>query len=267
MPEERVLTPGGFRPKSLVHRVEQGQGLCAVGAFVHKLDLASNSVIKLPSEELRFADVPALGSGWISYAFWNNGTGRPVSSFQSTWKVPAAPTTVGSQTIFLFNGIENSGANFGILQPVLQWGPSAAGGGQFWAIASWYVTSSGHAFHTDLIQVSVGDTLLGSMTLTGQSGVRFNYDCEFQGVPVTRLRIRGIAELQWFNETLEAYGVNQCSDYPSSLQASFAGISIQAGASPVPLNWTATNAVQDCNQRCLIVSNPATNGEGDIYFR
>ena len=44
------------------------------------------------------------------------------------------------RTIFLFNGIQNSTS---IYQPVLQWGPSAAGGGNFWTVASWYVDGAG----------------------------------------------------------------------------------------------------------------------------
>lgn len=62
----------------------------------------------------------------------------PISSFATTWKVPAAPTTNHQQTIFLFNSIEPASGN-AILQPVLQYGPSAAGGGSYWAVASWYV--------------------------------------------------------------------------------------------------------------------------------
>ena len=90
----------------------------------------------------------------------------------STWTVPPAPSTDSGQTIFLFNGIQNYGTNYGILQPVLQWGPSAAGGGSYWSIASWYVTSGGDAFHTTLIQVDEGDVLIGLMTFTGQPGRR-----------------------------------------------------------------------------------------------
>jgi hypothetical protein len=267
MPEERVLTPGGFRPKSLVHLVERADGLRSMRGFVHKFDLTSRALVEVPNAELRFAEVPALGSGWITYAFWNNGTGNSISSFKTTWQVPAAPATPGDQTIFLFNGIQNYGTNFGILQPVLQWGPSAGGGGQFWAISSWYVTSGGHAYHTDPIQVNAGDTLIGVMTLTGQSGTLFNYDCEFQGIAATKLTIQDIAELLWCNETLEAYTVNQCSDYPASNSTALRGIGIQTGNTTPPLIWTPVNMVTDCGQHCTVVSNSATNGEVDIYYR
>lgn len=75
MPEESVLTPDGFRPKSLVHHVESIHGLRSVRGPVHKFDLASDAVVELPNAGLRLAQVPTLGSGWITYAYWNNGTG------------------------------------------------------------------------------------------------------------------------------------------------------------------------------------------------
>ena len=54
-------------------------------------------------------------------------------------------------------------------QPVLQWGSSAAGGGKRWSVASWYADSpTGVSFHTDLVDVSVGQSLTGIMWLTGQ---------------------------------------------------------------------------------------------------
>lgn len=101
MPEERVLTPGGFRPKSLVHHVERTHGLRSVRSIVHKFEKASNALVEVSGAGLRFAEVPTLGSGWIADAYWNNGTGNSIISFKTTWQVPAAPTTQGNQTIFL----------------------------------------------------------------------------------------------------------------------------------------------------------------------
>jgi hypothetical protein len=47
-----------------------------------------------------------------------------------------------------------------IIQPVLQWGPSYAGGGPYWTIGSWYV-EGGNAAHSGLAQVNVGDRIAG----------------------------------------------------------------------------------------------------------
>ena len=63
---------------------------------------------------------------------------------------PGPRARTHGQTIFLFNGIEPGDFSH-ILQPVLQWGPSAAGGGASWSVASWYV-GGGNAFHTNLVR-------------------------------------------------------------------------------------------------------------------
>jgi hypothetical protein len=59
-----------------------------------------------------------------------------------------------------------------IIQPVLQWGPSAAGGGAYWAIASWYVGGSG-AVYSALQTVAPGDSIFGNMTLTDPKGEKW----------------------------------------------------------------------------------------------
>jgi hypothetical protein len=262
-----VLTPGGYRHPSLVNRVEPGHALHVAAGRVALRRLATNTLIAIPEAAVPQEEVPALGSGWIAYAYWNNGTGNSISAFRTTWQVPPIPATQSSQVIFLFNGIQNFGNNYGILQPVLQFGNSAAGGGPFWSVASWYVTSGGQAFHTDLVRVNAGDTLVGVMTRTGQTGSAFNYNSEFEGIAGTSLPVQNIAELLWANETLEAYSISQCSDYPAADSTALGSISIQTGATTPVLNWTPINQVTDCGQHAVVVDNSATDGEVDIHYR
>lgn len=266
-PPNFVLTPGGFRHRSLVHRVAKNEALHFAQARIQLINLATKVRKDIRKGRAQSGEVPALGSGWISYGYWNNDTGNSLTSFRSTWTVPQAPSTDSGQTIFLFNGIQNYGSNYGILQPVLQWGPSAAGGGSYWSIASWYVTSGGDAFHTPLVQVDEGDVLIGLMTLTGQTAAGFNYRSEFQGISGTTLNIANIAELLWCNETLEAYGIQVCSDYPVTDFTRFWPINIQTGATNPTMTWTPVNAVTDCNQHTIIADNSSTQGDVDIYYR
>ena len=80
--------------------------------------------------------------GWIENAQWRNGGSNPIIYFSTKWVVPPAPSASDGQTVFLFNGLQpDNGAH--ILQPVLQWGPSAAGGGNYWSITNWYVDGQG----------------------------------------------------------------------------------------------------------------------------
>jgi hypothetical protein len=114
--------------------------------------------------------ISSVNRGWITYAQWFNA-GHPISLFKTTYIVPPSPLTQSNQTIFLFSGIQNSTM---IYQPVLQWGKSAAGGGKYWSVARWYADGlGGSAYHSDLVKVNSGDTLIGIMTLTNQKGNLF----------------------------------------------------------------------------------------------
>ncbi|CAM5766824.1 hypothetical protein LMIY3S_01951 [Labrys miyagiensis] len=203
--------------------------------------------------------------GWIVYSGWTNNSGQPISRFATTWVVPPAPETEGDQTIFLFNGIQNSTM---IYQPVLQWGPSAAGGGKRWSIASWYADGqTGPSFHTDLIDVNVGDTLVGIMTLTGHNGAKFDYSCEFHGIANTTLPISQVEELTWANETLEAYGVTDCSQYPATSKTVMRSIAISTGTATPNLSWTVNDAHTECGGHTKIISNSNTDGNVELWYR
>jgi hypothetical protein len=282
MAEEYVLTPGGFRPKSLVHAVEAGHVVHVEEGRIRTLDshgklvadhgpmvvqpgngaLHPHNVMKTAPGAA--AKVPALGSGWITYAYWSNTTGKPITSFKTTWEVPPVPKTQSGQTIFFFNGIQNATM---IYQPVLQWGPSAAGGGPSWEVASWYADGqTGHSFYSKLTPVKAGQVLVGVMTLVKQSGALFSYNCEFQGIANSVLPIQNVQELTWCAETLEAYALTKCSDYPAAPSTAMTGIAIQTGAVAPPLVWTADTPVHDCAQKTVVVSNSPTNGAVDLYY-
>ena len=89
--------------------------------------------------------LPGLGSGWITYGDYTEAAASVIRSMTTTWTVPPEPSREDSQLIYLFNGTQDSPVTQ-ILQPVLQWGDSPAGGGDGWALASSLVTSSGDAF-------------------------------------------------------------------------------------------------------------------------
>ncbi len=232
-PAELVLTPGGYRHPALVHRLEKGYGVTRTGNVLQKLDLSTRRTIELPVHPAESQVRPALGSGWITNSLFTNTTAQPFSFFSTVWTVPPGPATQSGQTIFLFNALIDSAQN-DILQPVLQWGPSQAGGGNSWVVACWYIDSSGNAFYHDPVPVNEGDTLVGVMSLTGQSGGAFNYNCFFQGIDNTELVINNISELVVATETLECYGIQQCSDYPNTSFTAMAGIDIKVAAPGTP---------------------------------
>lgn len=287
MADNLVLTPGGFRDKALVHNIAPNHGvaLLATGEFADH-DFASNALTRVqtpPALTAQFAahgpsgasasagapagaPVPALPAGWQTYAWWDSGS-QAITYFKTDWTVPPAPAASSGQTVFLFNGIQNTGANFGILQPVLQWGISAAGGGTYWAVASWYVTSSGHAFHSNLVRVNTGAKLVGIMTQTGVSGANHNYESTFQGIAHTTLPVANIAPLHWANETLEAYSMANCADFPNIADTPMSSIEIRIGAAHPKLHWMVVDAIKNCGQHTVVGSNVNPGGDVTIHYK
>ena len=267
MSQNLVLTPGGYRHPSLVHRVDPGFAVHVAEGKNQLRNLATRTLVEVVAPKFLPGQVPGFGSGWIADAFWQNETGNPVTSFKTTWKVPPAPKTSSGQTIFLFNGIDPADPSQAILQPVLQWGTSHAGGGPFWSVASWFVSGNGQAFFTPLIPVNVGDTLVGKMTLTGQGNGLFTYQSEFEGMVGTQLPVQNVAELVWCNETLEAYNITACSDYPDATLTAMQSIELQTGTVTPPVHWTVQDLVTDCGQHATVPVDSGSNGEVDLFYR
>jgi hypothetical protein len=284
-PEDLVLTPGGYRPASQVHEIAPDHTLRVTDESIQELDPSGEVVAEYPAVpespddeplmpenvSLGPSDTPAaeavpaaLGEGWIAYASWFNDTGRPVTTFRATWTVPPAPSTNSGQTIFLFNGIESA---TWIVQPVLQWGPSDAGGGRFWTVASWLADgASGPAFYSPLRRVTVGQNLVGEITLTGTTGPKFTYNCKFLGIPFTSFNTFPIFQLKHCVVTLEAYNPVLCSNYPATSHTSFRGIEILTGTTHPALSWTPTPLITDCGQNVTVVSNANPGGQVDIHY-
>lgn len=132
---DTVITPGGRRTRNNVHQVPAGGRIAHIGKDIHVF--ASNGSVVHVATPNGTASAPGFASGWITYASWLN-TGAAIGSFKTSWTVPPAPATWNNQLIYLFNSIEPSNGD-AIMQPVLQYGLSQAGGGQSWGVASWYL--------------------------------------------------------------------------------------------------------------------------------
>ncbi|KAJ6474967.1 hypothetical protein C8R45DRAFT_1103092 [Mycena sanguinolenta] len=222
---EQVLTPGGYRSKSEVYELPTGGRLAHVGDTIQIIE-AGGSVTHVASADAADSIEPARQDfleGWIAFAWWLNPGLAPIASFRTTWEVPPVPETDHGQTVFLFNALQPNGSS--ILQPVLQYGPSGAGGGSFWAVATWHVDDAGNAFFTPLVPVSPGQTLNAIITLTNTDGTTFDYNAQFTNVPGTAMNLTGVPQLTFAAETLEAYRVTAASDYPSGSSV-FSGIDL-----------------------------------------
>ncbi|KAJ6626484.1 hypothetical protein B0H10DRAFT_2211077 [Mycena sp. CBHHK59/15] len=261
-----ILTPGGYRVSTNVQQVPEGGRIAHVGNDIH-LIAANGTVVHVASNVKPAATkVKAAASpeetGWVTYAYWLNTGSSPISSFTTTWTVPAVPATWHGQTLFLFNSIEPSTGD-AIMQPVLQYGPSAAGGGEYWAVATWYLYGS-NVFFTNPIQVSVGQTLNGIVSLVGQSGSTYNYDSQFTNIGGTALTVDGGEQLTWATETLEAYSVTAASDYPTGSTV-FSGINLALTSGTPSVSWSHVDDTADGLSTSIGV-NGATNAQITIHY-
>ncbi|MGA3198200.1 MAG: hypothetical protein ABSD89_02215 [Halobacteriota archaeon] len=272
-----VLTPGGWRARFLVHLIEPDHVLRVEDGLLQKRDPSGRVVAEFgqiqPSQTeeplmpisvaLKPWEVSALGSGWIEYAFWNNNTGTPVSHFEVTLTVPPAPSAQEGQTIFLFNGIQNSTM---IYQPALQWGVSAAGGGKYWSVASWYAGRQGQAFYSTPVPVNPGDVLAGLIRITTRNPTgTFDYLCQFSGIANADLPVQNVPELTWCCVTLEAYGLTSCLQYPKVCTV-FQGINVQTGTTHPALTWTPQISCNDCGQDVIGLSNANPGGGMNMCY-
>ena len=281
-----VSTPFGYKKKSQVHFLPSEHELFeSNGRLLEKdlktkqtindfgkIDLNNGTVGKSVNSLNAIVSntVPGVYNGWVTDADWYNGnTADAIAKFTTNWVVPQAPLNNNGQTIYFFNGMQDGRiASSHILQPVLQWGTSSAGGGNYWAITNWYGSGQGSTanyFYGTLSMVSSGVTLQGIMTMTAQNGNLYSYASVFNGAPSsTSMHVTNMPQLTWAFETLEAYGVQYPLDYPMSYEVPMTNIQIltQSGAN-VPINWGVENNITDIGQHTVVVNS----GEVDIYIR
>lgn len=167
------------------------------------------------------------GTSWVSwpyiYQFYN--------SLASEFIVPPQPTTNDGQTIYLFPAIFSDSC---ILQPVLEWG---SGFGSGWFMQNYYVCGDSVVMAGAESSVSVGDTIYGSINQPGlattcnSSGQNCTYQVYWKDLSSGTSSSFSVSTPYVFDGsslgTLEAYGVDQCSDFPGTSTTFFDGIARQ----------------------------------------
>jgi hypothetical protein len=163
----------------------------------------------------RTASLASAPGGWVEASRWNSN--ESIDDLWGYWTVPMNPKQNGG-LIYLFNGMVNTDGTW-IVQPVLQYGKGAGGGGNNWVIASWIVGPNGFFFHSPLLSVNSGDTLLGYTVLRFYNARLAIWNVEAKDV--TTGAITGIhapnSQPKWpwaYNVVLEAYSITSCDQFP-----------------------------------------------------
>src|SRR5262249_16492537 len=95
-----------------------------------------------------------------------------------------------------------------------QWGVSAAGGGKYFAIASWYVTST-RSFKSTLKRTASGHVIKGLQSLVGGWWTVGTYDISTG--PYTLLKVSHVdGQRIALLGVLEAYSVTSCAQWPGN---------------------------------------------------
>jgi len=146
-PEGYVVTPHGLMHRTCVRGSAHGERISAEGVVTHtngeREPVARCDYPRLNADTLEpivpGEDHLPTTSGWIEASNWSSASA--LGFLSASFSVPSLPTSTGG-TIFFFPGSEPDDGST-ILQPVLQYGASASGGGDYWTAASWFCCPAG----------------------------------------------------------------------------------------------------------------------------
>jgi len=233
VPPGYVITPFGYFHPSCTRFIADGETVLADGRIAHA-DGSVDTVAPVcdfphysPQGSLIAANGKPVTNGWVEYI--SVVTSSSYGKIATSWVTPPAPTVNNGQTLFFFPGFEDINNVQSIVQPVLQWGASSAGGGAYWALASWNCCLAGIADYSRLINASVGDTIVGSITSNCSPGspscATWNVVSQDKTKGTKTGLMKTISNGQiwnWaFGAVMEVYGVVQCTDYPANTGVTF----------------------------------------------
>jgi len=220
------------------------------GAFVQQLNkthlkvIGKNGRSKVLAPCKHTPRVPgAMKGGWKAYtSYYNTG----ITSLYGEWRVPPAPPGNAAQLssgpqptlLYYWNGLETPRGTQ-VIQPVLQWGFSGAGGGAFWSVASWWVGPGNRALHTKAFQVNPGDVIAGYTYHKG-NGVWAIVSKNKNTGHSTTLNFHPTESFPWAFNVVETYDVFSCNvDNPSTHSIVFDKMSVHVHGRPVGVQWKA----------------------------
>lgn len=209
------------------------------GTIIAHYDACSEAAVSTRSQESAQVSAqklhdPGTGNGWVEGDEWKASLSSTdnIDYLGGIWTVPTYPELDGA-VLYIFNGIEPTNRAW-LLQPVLQFGLTPAGGGNYWGIASWIVNDTGYAFHSPLVTVYPGDVISGYTWLTSTSGSTNYWEVVAQDTNsgfYSWIAVSNSVQ-HWtlaFRGVLEAYNVTSCSQFPSNKRIFFSDSEVAHG--------------------------------------
>lgn len=277
-----VPTPNGLAYRSCVHEVPNGAEVSADGVVTLDGVVVSTTepcpysgMVETPdqvaaaSQTAAVSDVvpgvPADGmdSGWWLNSDWL--APKQVVSLTAKWTVPAAPKYNGA-TIFLFPAVQpGTGDLAAIVQPVLQWGVSGAGGGNYWAIADWFVAPKEHpgdSWYSSLIYTYTGRVLTGTMKRS--SGTASKWTVTLAQEPGVDVEVTGETNMKSWRSVnggaLEVYDALNCTRLPNVSSVKFSSIVVKDTSGKVTPSFKNVRWQTYCGAKVSSTSTSTTLG-------
>src|SRR5664279_1548626 len=272
--KETVYTPFGPVLQSNIHYVNNNHQIIIKNGKVLIINSKSSSIDSVIEKSIQKKgnEISALTKytdGWNTYAY---SPKRP-TYFSTKWIVPPPPKENRGQLLYIFSALfgreflSDSGFSDHIIQPVLQWGLSAAGGGNYWSICNWYVAGENY-YYDSLIKVNQNTTLEGIIKRSYCSDTSFNYESSFSGYP-TSLHANNLPLLEIAYEALESYGADKYDEYPENEKIRMFDIHIESDIKDQVVLWQSFNLENPSNelgQFTRIINQDTNGGEIDIFF-
>jgi len=275
-PPKFIRTPYGLAWSECVHEVPSGSHI------IEKSNQREKATIVLPDgteQVLKGCKVPikrnqrnlgekkrqsAPDDGWQVWTAYNNVNNASFDSFLGYFNVPTAPQNFWGGILYFFTGLQNDNwipgpqfppsppPGFDIIQPVLQYGgDSEDGGGNYWGLASWYVTLDSDVLYSTLNQLNDGDSIFGNMTRLQSDSTGLTWfiggtaDGQTTSITVTYPRLI----LQpWAYTTMELYSISDCSNLPpSGAQMTFSKLALYQGQNRVVPQWQVLENQNHCS--------------------
>jgi len=278
-PKGWYITPLGLAHESCIHRVPSGteakkingeMHIVTPGGDVQKLPRCQYSIQNTYKKGHNSTKVSGFEDGWQVWTTFQSPSSSGFSGFLGLFTIPDAPQIGDNgQVLFMFTGLQNEnwipGPNappapqdFEIIQPVLQWGESAGGGGNYWTLASWYVTVYNGFLISDLIPVNSGDTIFGNMTLISDS--KWYISGRAMGAQKDTTLIAQKSNLKinpWAYCTLEVYDSSgSCGEYPDNPQV-YSNLQLYQGKwQRILPKWTANATPAPICGQAVTIEDP-----------
>jgi hypothetical protein len=238
--DETVVTPFGVIAKEKVYQIQPGNALNVKGNHVTEINRASGEVVmdfgenpekKSQNSNLRVAtNGPNFSNGII--VDYVNSFATGYTYFASNFSVPTAPTQVNAETLFYGNF---AFFNEGTVVSALQYGGSAAGGGEYWALTNWYFDNAGNvSFQPLSTSIAPGISLQSIISLS--NGV---WTAAVSGYS-NGLSISGLTISQSNNPVGIYFGgyPKNAGAYPAQIGLRFTNVVIKAGSTTMSgINW------------------------------